>query len=229
MSLWKRGRQYWTDFTVAGRRYRKRLATTNVQVAKKRERELIEKAGGGLLAVNEQGPKRLSEAIESYFGAKRTRCSPRTIELEEERISLVQKHFGDVPLSAMTAVAIADFQRARHSAGIANRTINVDVGVLSRVLKSCGRWRALAEHVQNLPERQRPIGRALTADEQTRLFTAADQTPNGSTRTVRPLSPRTPHCGRSKSNTCDGATSISPGSCSSCAAARTSRATASSH
>jgi hypothetical protein len=25
MSLWKRGRQYWTDFTVNGRRYRKRL------------------------------------------------------------------------------------------------------------------------------------------------------------------------------------------------------------
>jgi len=28
MSLWKRGRQYWTDFTVNGRRYRKRLGTT---------------------------------------------------------------------------------------------------------------------------------------------------------------------------------------------------------
>jgi len=41
------------------------------------------------------------------------------------------------------------------------------------VLKSCGRWRPLAEHVRNLPERQHPIGRALTADEQKRLFAAA--------------------------------------------------------
>jgi len=49
----------------------------------------------------------------------------------------------------------------------------MDVGVLSRVLKSCGRWRALAEHVRNLPERQHPVGRALTAEEQTRLFAAA--------------------------------------------------------
>ena len=40
MSLWKRGRQYWTDFTVAGRRYRKRLGTTNLRVATRREREL---------------------------------------------------------------------------------------------------------------------------------------------------------------------------------------------
>jgi hypothetical protein len=50
------------------------------------------------------------------------RCSPRTIELEEERLSLVKKHFGDVPLAAITATTIAGFQRARHAAGIANRT-----------------------------------------------------------------------------------------------------------
>ena len=173
MSLWKRGHQYWTDFTVAGQRYRKRLGTTNLQRAKKRERELIENAGRGLLTANEQGPKRLSEAVDAYLASKRMRCAPRTIELEEERLSLVKKHFGDAPLSAITAAAISDFQRARHEARIANRTINMDVGVLSRVLKSCGRWRALAEHVRNLPERQRPIGRALTADEQRRLFAAA--------------------------------------------------------
>jgi hypothetical protein len=61
-----------------------------------------------------------------------------------------------VPLSASTATPIADFQRARHDAGIANRTINMDVGVLSRVLKFCGRWRPLADHVRNVPERQGP-------------------------------------------------------------------------
>jgi integrase len=173
MSLWKRGRQYWTDFAVAGKRYRKRLGTTNLQVAKRRERELLEGAGRGQLSPNEQGPKRLSEAIDAYLAAKRMRCSPRTIELEQERLSLVKKHFGDVPLAAITPTAIAGFQRTRHEAGIGNRTINMDVGVLSRVLKSCGRWRALSDHVHNLPERQHPVGRALTAEEQTRLFAAA--------------------------------------------------------
>jgi hypothetical protein len=52
MSLWKRGRQYWTDFTVAGRRYRKRLGTTNLRVATRRERELVEEAGHGRLAAD---------------------------------------------------------------------------------------------------------------------------------------------------------------------------------
>jgi integrase len=177
MSLWKRGRQYWTDFTVGGQRYRKRLRTTNLRVATRRERELIEEAGHGRLPADEQGPKRLSDAINSYLAAKRIRCSPRTIELEEERLTIVKKHFGDAPLSAITATIVADFQRARHDAGIANRTINMDVGVLSRVLKFCGRWRALADHVHNLPERQRPIGRALTSEERRRLFDTAASNP----------------------------------------------------
>jgi len=177
VSLWKRGRQYWSDFTVAGRRYRKRLGTTNLQVARQRERRLIEDAGEGALATHERGPKLLSAAVSAYLDAKRMRCSPRTIELEEERLVLVQRHFGDVPFSAITAQAIANFQRSRHEAGIANRTINMDVGVLSRVLKSCGRWRPLADHVHNLPERQHPVGRALTGEERQRLFDAAASNP----------------------------------------------------
>ena len=54
MSLWKRGRQYWTDFTVADRRYRKRLGTTNLRVATNRECALIEEAGHGRLTDHEQ-------------------------------------------------------------------------------------------------------------------------------------------------------------------------------
>src|SRR5918995_5529431 len=126
MSLWKRGRQYWTDFTVNGRRYRKRLGTTNLRTAPRREREMIEEAGHGRLPVDEQGPKRLSEAISAYLTAKRIRCSARTIELEEERLSIVKKHFGDVPLSAITATTIADFQRVRPDGGKTDRTHNLD-------------------------------------------------------------------------------------------------------
>jgi hypothetical protein len=75
---------------------------TNLRVATRREREMIEEAGHGRPPADEQGPKRLSEAIDAYLTAKRIRCSVRTVELEEERLSIVKKHFGDVPLSAIT-------------------------------------------------------------------------------------------------------------------------------
>ena len=177
MSLWKRGRQYWADFTVDGRRYRKRLGTSNLQAARQKERQLVEDAGHGAVATHEQGPKRLFDAVNAYLDGKRLHCSPRTIEFEEGRLVSLKRHFGDVPLTAITAKAIADYQRTRHEKGAANRTINMDVGVLSRVLKSCGRWRALADHVRNLPERQHQIGRALTPEERTRLFDSAAANP----------------------------------------------------
>jgi integrase len=173
MSLWKRGRRYWTDFMIGGRRYRKPLQTSDEREAKRKEKELIREAGNGHLAQDSNGPKRLFTAVEAYLDAKVIRCAPRTLELEEERLSIVKRHFRDVPVTKITAAGIADFQQARHKAGIANRTINMDVGALSRVLKSCGHWRPLADYVHALPEHQKPIGRALTREEQTRLFEAA--------------------------------------------------------
>ena len=116
-------------------------------------------------------------AVDTYIDGKRLHCSPRTIEFEEERLISLKRHFGDIPLTGITAKAIAEYQRIRHDKGSSNRTINMDVGVLSRVLKSCGRWRALADHVRNLPERQRPVGRALTPEERKRLFDSAASNP----------------------------------------------------
>jgi len=176
MSTRKRGRWYWADFSVDSVRYRKPLKTGDWKVARQRERDLIEAARAGHLDT-QQGPKRLHDAIDRYLADKVMRCAPRTVELERERLSLVKQHFGDVRLSAVTREAIAGYQQARHDAGIANRTINMDVGALRRVLKHCGRWRALQDHVGSLPEQASAIGRALTRAEQRRLFDAAASNP----------------------------------------------------
>ena len=176
MSLSKRGRWYWTDFSVDGVRYRKPLRTTKRQAAKERQRDLIEAARSGQLET-QRGPKRLCDAVQRYLRDKAIRCSPRTVELEQERLSLVKQHFGDIRLSAITPEAISRYQQVRHEAGTGNQTINMDVGALSRVLKHCGRWRALQDRVQNLPENAPPIGRALTRAEQKRLFGTAAKNP----------------------------------------------------
>jgi hypothetical protein len=175
--LFKRGRRYWTDFTLDGVRYRKPLGTTDGRVAKQRERSLIEEAGAGKVNSREKGPRKLYDAIQAYLEVKRVRCSERTLELESERLSVVKKHLGDIRLSAVTATRIAEYQANRHDAGIANRTINMDVAVLLRVLKAAGRSRAVVDNVKLLPERPSLIGRALTAVEQKRLLDVAASNP----------------------------------------------------
>jgi len=139
---------------------------------------LIDEARRGSLTAKTQGPKTLFKAVDAYLEYKRGRArSVRTPELEAERLSVVKAHFKDVRLSAITATAIQKYQHVRKAAGKSNRTTNMDVAALRRVLKHFKRWRALEQHVEMLPESESLIGRALTGEERKRLLEAAASNP----------------------------------------------------
>ncbi len=71
----------------------------------------------------------------------------RTIQFEKERLVSLKKHFEGKPLGRITAEDIADYQQARAGSGISGRTINMEIGVLQRMLKKAKRWTLLAEDV----------------------------------------------------------------------------------
>jgi hypothetical protein len=86
----------------------------------------------------------------------------------------VKRHLGDVKLSAIHAQDIENFQPQRRVEGASNRTVNMDVGALRQVLRRFKQWRRLEDDVKMLTEAGgAPVGRALTVDEQKRLFEAA--------------------------------------------------------
>ena len=181
MALWKRGRRYWTYFSVNGVQLRRplcpqgsTLATTNWQEACRLEKEMIRAAVAGELAPRDPSVK-LFAAIDDYLEAKKaTANSERTIEFDRERLEIVKRHLGDVKLSAITRKAIEGFQAKRRLDGAGNRTINMDVGALRQVLRRFKQWRRLEDDVKMLTEAGgAPVGRALTPEEQKRLFEAA--------------------------------------------------------
>lgn len=59
---------------------------------------------------------------------------------------------------------------------ISNRTVNMEVAFIRRLLKRAKRLHAVADDIKPLPER-RDIGRALTPDEKLRLICAAKTNP----------------------------------------------------
>ena len=91
---------------------------------------------------------------------------------------MVKKFFGDARIAAITPAAIQRYQQERKKNGTANRTINMDVGALSRVLKHFGLWRTIEERVKQLPEMASRIGRALTYEEQHKLLEVASGNPD---------------------------------------------------
>jgi hypothetical protein len=102
MALWKRGRRYWTYFSVNGVQLRRplcpqgsTLATTNWQEACRLEKEMIRAAVAGELAPRDPSVK-LFAAIDDYLEAKKaTANSERTIEFDRERLEIVKRHLGD--------------------------------------------------------------------------------------------------------------------------------------
>jgi hypothetical protein len=95
----------------------------------------------------------LFAAAEACLDAKRMRCSPRTLELEQERRVFLTRHFGDVPLTAITAQAIADYQQKRHDAGKANWTITTWTS------GSCAACSSRAAHARPTSRRLRQAGK----------------------------------------------------------------------
>jgi integrase len=116
--------------------------------------------------------RRLPEGAEGdlRLRAKR-RLQPRAARDRETALR-------DVKLSTISRAVIEGFQAKRRLEGAGNRTINMDVGALRQVLKRFKQWRRLEDDVKMLTETGgAPVGRALTPEEQKRLFEAAASNP----------------------------------------------------
>ena len=64
---------------------------------------------------------------------------------------------------------ILDYQKSRIEAGISGRTVNLEVGLLRRILKKYKHWARIAEEVRMLPEQPKEA-RVLTPDEKKNLL-----------------------------------------------------------
>jgi integrase len=178
MAPFRRGKWWWADFSVNGQRYRQPLRTTDWREAQSREKELVTQASTGKLAPSSQQFARLAfaEAADRYVTDRQAHLAPRSIVTERERLKPLKAFFGSTALTRISADSIRQYIAQRKSSGLSNRTINMEVGCLSRVLKKAKRWHLVADEMKPLPER-RDIGRALTHDEKIRLVKMAATKP----------------------------------------------------
>jgi integrase len=174
MSLWKRGKWYWGDFTVGGQRFRVPLDTIDWREAKEREQERIREAREGKLAprIPDLARMKLAEAVEIYLRGLRGRMEDSSIRSEGERLKQVRSFIGDIPLRRISVGLINEYVTRRVDEGRSGRTINMDIGALRRLLKQAKLWRRLSDDIKLLPQRS-DVGRALTPEEKERLLKAA--------------------------------------------------------
>jgi integrase len=174
MAIFKRGNIWWTDFSVNGMRYRLSLETTDWREAQSREKEKITQASAGKLAPSNHHFARLalSEAVKCYLTDRSARVSPRSHRSKSDHAKPVREFFGATQVSRISGESVVAYIRQRKETGISNVTVNMEIGILRRVLKRAKRWSFVADDVPRLPER-RDIGRALALDEKARLLRVA--------------------------------------------------------
>jgi integrase len=178
MSLFKRGKWYWMDDVVNEIRYRLPLKTTNWQEAKKQEKEkLAEIAAGKLGGQGKLSLQTFNGAADAYIEERMLYTTEKTRFTDKERSRPLRKFFSDTRLKRITAEKIVDYQLARKAAGVSGRTINMEVGLLRRILKKHKQWGRLIDDVKMLPERP-AAARVLSPEEKSRLLELAATRPD---------------------------------------------------
>ena len=178
MSLFKRNKIWWTDFSVNGVRYRQSLDTSDWREAQSTEKRLITDASVGKLAPASKQFARLafSEGADRYCQSRRLELSPRSFEKEKQLLVEPRRFFAAARLNQIGTEDLIAYREARSKRGVGPAYINMELGVIRRILKRAKRWHLVADDFKPLKERPR-VGRVLTQGEKTRLLRLAASKP----------------------------------------------------
>ena len=87
-----------------------------------------------------------------------------------------KEHFRGKRLRNITAEDVLNYRQLRAASGVGPTIVNIEVGVIRRMLKRARRWSQIADDIRPLKE-PRSIGQALSYEQKVRLLHAADSNP----------------------------------------------------
>ena len=179
MALTKRGKTWHTHFFVDGQRYRQSLETGDWREAQAKQKELIAQAKDGRLGACARGFARLSfnEAADRYLEGRTLELSTSSKKKEAQLLAKPRKFFAQQTVSKITGEQVLAFREWRVKDRVGPATINMEIGVMRRILKRAKRWHLIAADLKPLRE-PRTIGRAMSMDEKLRLLRLAAKNPD---------------------------------------------------
>ena len=167
---------------VHGHRYREPLGTSDWREAKRLERERLEQLEGRSTVPTANSrtyaAMDVATAVGTYAEERRAQVSKRMGAYWLENAKPLAAFFKDAKLRQISPSQLAAYQNARTDAGRAPKTINGELSVLRQVLKRARLWYRFVDDYVTLRNQKPPVGRALTPDEQQRLFEMAQTRPS---------------------------------------------------
>ncbi len=174
MGVYKRGNNWWYEFTYAGRRVRESANTTRKTLAveaEKRRRLEMERASVGLPSESPNDRVRgVSAVLKAFAEAYGVNHRGKSLLVVQNRSAHLERLMGGLLLSEVTANRALDYMRHRREEGASNRTINMELQVLSRAMGHT--WKALWPKLKKLEENH-DVGKALEPEQEVAILEAA--------------------------------------------------------
>ena len=183
MALFKRGEVWWYEFTYAGRRVRESAKTSRKTIALEAERgrrlELEKTLAGLPVEKRENRINSVAGVVKKYLAHYEINHRAKSVLFANGRLSHVTRLLGPTLLQDLTEDAVRAYIKTRLAEKASGRTINMEVGELSRAVGHP--WSILWPKVRKLEERK-DVGLALSPEQERRLLDAvtAQDSPNRS-------------------------------------------------
>jgi integrase len=179
MAIKKRGKTWHTHFFVDGQRFRQSLETSDWRQAQAKEKVLIAAAKAGKLSASSEDFARLTfeDAAEKYLLGRLPELAESSRKKERQLLVKPKEFFRGKRLRNIEAEDVLGFRQSRTSEGVGPAIINMEVGVIRRMLKRAKRWGPLADDIRPLRE-PRSIGRAMSLEDKLRLLSTAASNPD---------------------------------------------------
>ncbi len=175
----KKSDVWWYKFEFAGKPVRESAKTTRKTVAAQAEKDhrlRLERANAGMpTEQREQRIKTAEEVLKAYDQQYRVNHRNNSQVVVTNRSKHLTRILGTVLLPDLTPDRITAYMEQRRQEQASNRTINLELMVLSRAIGYT--WKALWPKVKKLEE-NRDVGRALEPEEESRILTAAAGNPS---------------------------------------------------
>lgn len=171
--IYKRGEVWWYEFIFAGRRVRESAKTSRKTIAIESERnrrlELEKTLSGMPVEKRENRINSVSDVVKQYQKHYDQGHRPQSVLFSKGRLAHVLRLLGSVLLPDLSEKRVREYIRTRLDEGAGGRTINMEVGELSRAIGKS--WSLLWPRVRKLEERK-DVGRAISPDEERKLLEA---------------------------------------------------------
>jgi integrase len=174
MAVFKRGSTYWYEFVFVGKRIRESAKTTRKSIAVEAERakhlQLERSLAGVPVEKRENRIHTVLDMVKPYELHHGLNHRKSSTVFAKGRLAHVKRLLGNTLIPDLTESAIKDYITKRLDEEVSGRTINMELGELSRAIGKP--WSVLWPKVRKLEERK-DVGKALSDAEQGRLLDVA--------------------------------------------------------